>query len=350
MNRRVVAALGLVIAVPFAAAFVACSETGPDAPPRSNGCIDLGCPVIDSGSNTIDAGGVEGDGGPVVYGDPLEGTTKRATLVRGRLRFTEGPVWIGGRLLFTDVPSDVIYEVAADGGISPFRDNSGGANGLAVDKDGNLIACEGTAKRVSRSAATKSAVADPIAETYANQPLNAPNDVIARADGNIYFTDPNYSNDPNTQDDEAVYRIDPGGGLSRIAHDFNKPNGIALSPDGATLYVVDNGAGKLLAASVDAAGGVGPFSELATVPGGDGMAVDDVGDLYVADDNGVDVFDHTGKKLGTVSVDVKPTNCTFGNSDRRTLFITANGPEPDDGGRNPKTGLYSIRLNIPGLP
>jgi gluconolactonase len=347
--HRVLAASGCVFVLSCAASFAACrSETGPDAPPRTNGCIDLTCPV-GPGPGEVEGGVMAPDGGGT-YGDPLVGTTKRATLVTGRLRFTEGPVWVGGRLLFTDVPSNVIYELASGGGISQFRADTGGANGLAVDKDGNLIACEGTAKRVSRSAATKNAAVTAIAESYADQPLNSPNDVIARADGNIYFTDPNYSGDPNTQDDEAVYRIDPAGDLTRIAYDFAKPNGIALSRDGGTLYVVDNGAGKLLAAPVDSKGAVGAFAEVATVPGGDGMAVDDADNLYIADDHGIDVFDRTGKKLGTIAVEVQPTNCTFGGSDRRTLFITANGPAPADGGTNPKTGLYSIRLNIPGSP
>ena len=329
---------------------VACSETGPDAPPRTNGCIDRTCnydtstpPIGDGGPTTL-------PDGAVVFPDPLEGTSKKATLVRGRLRFTEGPVWIGGRLLFTDITPNQILELLPDGGTTQFRTNSNGANGLAVDANGRLVACEGNAKRVTRSEATRGAQVTTLADGYDNTDFNAPNDVIVRADGNIYFTDPNYSGQPNSQDDEAVYRIDPAGNVSRVSHDFDKPNGIALSPDGATLYVVDNGAGKLLSAPVDASGGVGAFTELADAPGGDGMAVDDAGNLYVTGDAGVDVFDRTGKKLGTIEVDVKPSNCTFGDADRRTLYITANGPEPGDGGRNPQTGLYSIRLNVPGLP
>jgi gluconolactonase len=331
---------------PFALACQA--ETGPGAPPRKNGCIDLGCPPVE----TATPGG--GDAGPdgsrsMAYGNPLEGTSKQASLVRGRFHFTEGPVWIGGRLLFTDTVANTIHEVTAGGTFSTFRENSEGANGLALDKDGNLLACEGTGKRVSKSAAATGASKRTIAETFNDAQLNAPNDVIARADGNVYFTDPSYSGDP-TQNDEAVYRIDPGGNLSRIESDFAKPNGIALSPDHNTLYVVDNGAGKLLAATVDGTGTVGTFTQRASVPGGDGMAVDDVGNLYVADDNGIDVFDKNGSKLGTVSVDAQASNCTFGGVDRQTLYITANAPDPGNGQPNPKTGLYSIRLNIPGLP
>jgi gluconolactonase len=345
--KRARARLGLGCALLTLAVIAACSETGPGAPPRSNGCLGQTC--TDGGALAVDSA-PGSDGAPIAYPDPLEGTTKKAELVKGAFGFTEGPVWIGGRLLFTDIPANVIYELGADGTTSAFRNDSNGANGLAVDDAGRLVTCEGSGKRVTRSAATKGAARTTIAETYDGKALNAPNDVIVRADGNVYFTDPNYSEEPNTQDDEAVYRIDPAGKLTRVEHDFDKPNGIALSPDGASLYVVDNAAGKLLAAPLDAAGVPGPFAELATVAGGDGMAVDDAGNLYVADDAGIDVFDRGGEKLGTIEVAVKPTNCTFGGTDRKTLYITANADALADGGRNPQTGLYSIVLNVPGLP
>jgi gluconolactonase len=341
-SRGALAAIGLALAWAAGLPSAGCSETGPDAPARTNGCLGLDCPPTDDGGR-----GPSSSSPPDAaagFGDPLVGTTKRATLVRGRLRFTEGPLWIGGRLLFTDIPANVIYEAFADGGVAQFRTNSGGANGLAIDNQGNLIACEQVRKRVSKSAPAKGSTPSPIANTFGDQPLNAPNDVIVRSDGNIYFTDPNYSGDP-TQDDEAVYRIDPEQAVTRLAHDFEKPNGIALSTDGATLYVVDNGSGKLLQAPVDAGGAVGAFSELATVPGGDGMTVDDANNLYVAGDLGIEVFDRGGNKLGTINVDAKPTNCAFGGADRRTLYITANANEND-----PKTGLYQIVLNVPGMP
>lgn len=337
-------------AIALACVASACSETGPDAPERTNGCIDRECivdgDVISTPRN--DAGkDAEShvDGAPGGYSHPLDGTTKQATLVKGGFKFTEGPLWIGGRLLFTDIPDNLILELQPNGETTTFRSDSGGANGLAVDTEGRLIACEGGAKRVTRSAATTDATATAIATTYSDQPFNAPNDVIVRADGNLYFTDPNYSGAPNTQDDEAVYRIAPGGAISRVAHDFAKPNGIALSPNGDTLYVVDNGSGKLLSAPLNAAGEVGAFTELASTPGGDGMTVDVEGNLYVTDNNGVDVFDRQGNTLGVVTLAAQASNCTFGGGDRRTLYITANNGEG-----NAQTGLYSIRLNVPGLP
>lgn len=341
----------VVVPLGIAAFEIACSGTGPDAPARSNGCIDLGCAPTYSSSSTSTSSSSSGGDPTINYPNPIDGTTKVATLVKGRFRFTEGPVWVGGRLLFTDVNANTIVELAADlKTTSVFKNNSGSANGLAVDKDGNLVVCEGGNKRVTRGPATKGAGLTPIATMFNGAQLNSPNDIVARSDGNVYFTDPNYSGNPNTQDDEAVYRIDPSGALSRLAQDFNKPNGVALAPNQNTLYVVDNGAGKLLSAPVDAAGVVGSFTNLADTPGGDGMAVDDANNLYVADDNGIDVFDKTGTKLGTITVPVQASNCTFGGADRKTLFITASGEEPADGGRNDATGLYSITLNVPGLP
>jgi gluconolactonase len=345
MSFRVVTAIAVLVGASCAIVGAACSLTGPDAPPRESGCIDVGCGSVDGGGTRppLDTG--TSTEPPIAYGDPLEGTSKQATLIKGRFRFVEGPVWIAGRLLFTDAPAGQIHELLIDGGTAPYRNNSNGANGLAIDQLGNLIACEGVGKRLTRATPIKGSPANVIADKYQNQPFNAPNDVVVRVDGNVYFTDPNYSGDPNTQDDEAVYRMAPGGELTRVAHDFNKPNGIALSPDQNTLFVVDNGAGKLLAAPLDGAGAASAFTELADVPGGDGMGVDDAGNLYVADDNGIDVFNRTGKKIGTIAVAVKPTNCAFGGTDRRTLYITANGDQT-----NPATGLYSIDLNVPGLP
>jgi len=337
----------------------ACSETGPDAPPRGDGCLTEGCldpgQVGEGGTTPTDGGGTPD--APIVYPDPLEGTTKEATRVVGNYRFVEGPVWINGRLLFTDVPSNRIIELVGDSGTSNFRTGSNGANGLAVDNVGRLVACEGSSRRLSRSSATAGAAPNPILDSYGGKKLNSPNDVVVRSDGNIYFTDPNYGGvDPanNQLPYEGAYRMDKLGVPTRVGGTFTRANGIGLSPNGGTLYVVDNGAGTVSRAPVDADGVVGafaPFVDLGDAPNGDGMAVDDAENIYVAVKAGVDVFDKTGKKLGTITLEGDPTstNCTFGSPDRKTLFVTANGPLID-GGPNPISGLYSIRLNVPGLP
>ena len=134
----------------------ACSLTGPDAPPRQSGCIGGGC---------FEAGVVEGDAapppgtdaapeidtGPVPFGDPLAGTTKVATLIKGAFNFVEGPVWIGNRLLFSDINANTIFQLSTAGAVTPFRQGSGGANGNAVDGQGRLVTCEGNRGRVTRT-------------------------------------------------------------------------------------------------------------------------------------------------------------------------------------------------------
>lgn len=322
-------------------ALVACGDDESTSPPRtSTPGRDSGTTSPDSGPSTPDASAQTdaGTDAPIVYPNPLEGRPTAATKVVGGFDFTEGPVWIGGRLLFSDIPNNVIQELLPDGGVSAFRNSTGGANGLAVDTQGRLWACQGGNKRVTRQAGTKGATVDDVSTTYNAAAYNAPNDVIVREDGNAYFTDPIYGG-TETQDARAVYRISAANQVTRLAGTFTLPNGIALSPDENTLYVVENAApGALMQAAVNPDGTVGAFAKLADVSSGDGMAVDDAGNLYVTASAGVRVFDKTGKPLGTITVAEQPANCTFGGADRKTLYVTA------------RTSLYRIDLNVPGLP
>jgi gluconolactonase len=349
MTKRKWPMLMLLVTVGVLSAAEACSETGPDAGPRTNGCIGAACyegGAEDGGGNPSD-GGPTTDG-PVTYGDPLAGTTKAATLVKGGFQFTEGPVWIGDKLLFSDTSASTIHTLAPGGAITVFRQPSGGANGNAVDSQGRLITCESNRGRVTR---TDTALANPnvISGTFNGKGFNSPNDVIARADGNVYFTDPFFGTVPDgglPQDKEAVYRIAPtGGNPTRLAYDFSKPNGIALSPDGNTLYVVDSG--SVFSAALGGDGSLsGTFTKVLDAAGGDGMAVDLANNLYIAATGGIQVFDKAGTALGTITLPAgTPSNCTFGGTDRQTLYITSN-----NGNGDAATGLYSIHLNVPGLP
>ncbi|MGH3671300.1 MAG: SMP-30/gluconolactonase/LRE family protein, partial [Pseudonocardiaceae bacterium] len=137
---------------------------------------------------------------------------------------------------------------------------------------------------------------------------------------------------------QGVFRVDPAGTLHLESRDMNRPNGVALSPDGKTLYVDDTVAGLVRRFPVRPDGSLGPPTTFAPVPGGDGMAMDDAGNLYVATGTGVLVYQPDGTPWGTIPVPERPTNCTFGGSDRKTLYITA------------QTSLYRVTLKGPGLP
>jgi gluconolactonase len=351
MMKRKWPILVLLAAASGAALALACSDTGPDAGPRTNGCIADGCfdgsVVTDTGAPGpgVDAG-PQNDGAPFVYPNPLEGTSKTATLVKDGFQFTEGPVWIQGHLLFSDVSQNTIFELGADGTTTTaFRTNTGGANGNAVDSQGRLVTCEGGNRRIVRSSGMKGAAVNTIGPTsFMGRPFNAPNDVIVRADGNIYFTDPDYGADPDAgarQPKQAVFRLAPNGGnlnLSRVKEYDTNPNGVGLSPDGKKLYVVDTTANVVNVWDLAADGTPSNERKFGNVNGGDGMAVDDAGNVYATSADGVVVFDKNGGALGTITVAEVPSNCTFGGADRKTLYITAH------------TGLYSIKLNVPGLP
>jgi len=255
--------------------------------------------------------------------------------------FTEGPVWRAaqGVLLFSDVTPNLIYQLAPPSTVTPFRNNSGGANGNALDPQGLLVTCEGNAHRVTRTLANGTVT--PLASTYNTNKLNSPNDVIVRSDGTVYFTDPNYgARDPADHPPfEAVYRISPQGTLSTVDTTLTRPNGIALSPYEQTLYVDDEPNARVMRYTVNPDGTTSAGTKLTdTSATPDGMGIDDAGNLYVTTAAGVEIYRPAGTKLGTLTVAEQPANCAFGGSDRRTLYITA------------RTGLYQYRQSLGGKP
>lgn len=276
------------------------------------------------------------------------------------LAFTEGPVWRGDHLLFSDLPNNRIcrwQETLAGVELTTWRHPSGGAlddprhlpqpgsNGLTLDRHGRLIACEHGRRRVSRTEADGAIVT--LAERFADRRLNSPNDVVARSDGLIFFTDPPYGlpnqADGMEQDANAVYRIGSDGQLTRVAADFERPNGLAFSPDEHTLYVADTRRLHLRAFTVTSAGDLIDgrlFADFRhSEPGGpDGLKVDRAGNIYSTGATGVWVLTPGGRLLGIIRTPERPANCAFGGPDWRTLFITA------------RECVYRIRLETPGLP
>ena len=160
------------------------------------------------------------------------------------LGFTEGPVWRGDQLLFSDIPNDRICrwrELPEGPELTTFRAGSGSTNGLTLDRDGNVLACAHTARAVLRFDAN--AQPDPIAAYFEGRRLNSPNDLVVRRNGDIYFTDPPYGIDPDAREQpvNGVYRLSPDGSISLATDRFVRPNGLAFSPDESVLYIGDSG-------------------------------------------------------------------------------------------------------------
>ncbi len=258
-------------------------------------------------------------------------------------QFTEGPLWLPeGALLFSDIPANRIYRWTPDAPLAVWREPSGHSNGLTLDRQGRLIACEHGNRRVSRTEAD-GAIAS-LAERYQGRRLNSPNDVVVKSDGAIYFSDPPYGIRPEEREQpcNGLYRIRPDGVLELLADDFDRPNGLAFSPDERILYVADSPRRHVRAFGVRADGTLANSRIFADMdhpqPGSpDGMKVDREGHLYVAGATGVWVFAPNGELFGVIVTPERPANCAWGDDDRCSLYITA------------RTSIYRVRVRIPGL-
>lgn len=265
-------------------------------------------------------------------------------LVQEGYIFTEGPLGTtDGGLYFTDLrEANRIYRLDANGKISVFRENSNGTNGLAFTRSGDLVGAEGTGKRISKIGPDGKATE--LTRGDGEKPLMAPNDLIADANGGIYFTDPGPR--PLVPGRKAYLYYLPVGATKALALDdgIARPNGLILTLDSKTLIVADTVGETMFAFDVQPNGTVRnkrPFIRLRDIPqgeesGADGIAIDRDGRIYVTTITGVQVFDKTGEYLGTIRVARRPSNIAFSGPSKRTLYITA------------REGLYRVQTLTQG--
>lgn len=251
----------------------------------------------------------------------------------------EGPVWMDGAgLLFSDIADNKIYLWSPyDSSVTEFMNPSDSSNGLTFDLDSNLILTQMGKRRVSRRESDGSIT--PLAETYDGKRFNSPNDLVVKSDGSIFFTDPDFNTpvgEPKELDFQGVFRIGGNGNIQVLdSTTFDKPNGICFSPDESKLYVNESPLGIIYVWDVVDDSTITNRSVFFTIPSigyADGMKVDPAGNIYCTGPTGVWVISPDGVCIDTIHVPVNPSNCNWGDADRKTLYIT--------GG----SSLYRIRL------
>ncbi len=276
-----------------------------------------------------------------------------ARLVTGML-WAEGPVYfpLGNYVLWSDIPNNRMMQWIDGLGERPFRDPSQNANGNTRDLEGRLVTCEHLMRRVTRTEHNGSITV--VADSYRGKRLNSPNDVVVKSDGSIWFTDPPYGIISDYEGRRAeqeqpgcfVYRCDPDtGAISLVADDFQKPNGLAFSPDETILYISDTGGshdpqGAHHIRAFDVAGDntlTKPriFTQISSGLS-DGFRCDVQGNIWTSSQNAVQCFSPQAELLGEIIIGEVVSNLTFGGPRNNQLFITAT------------TSLYSIYLGVSG--
>lgn len=269
-------------------------------------------------------------------------------------RWLEGPVWFGDQrcLLFNDIPNNRTLRWSEQHGISTFLEPSDFANGQTRDREGRLIQCHHRSRCLTRLEHNGSITT--LVRENDGRRLNAPNDVVVKSDGSIWFSDPLYGlmNDyeggrQQSEQPAALYRLDPGTGEVRVvAADFDGPNGLAFSADEQLLYVAESGAPgapeprqhiRRFEVSSDGRSLSGGEIFHKISPGwADGFRVDEHGNLWCGAADGVHVIAPDGAVIGKVLVPQRVSNLCFGDRFGSRLFICAS------------TALYSLFTNTRG--
>lgn len=299
------------------------------------------------------------------FHDVVAADTRIEKIAEG-FTWSEGPAWVqnGGYLLFTDVPENTLYRWSQSDGLTVFLKPSGlanpdpatvreaGANGLFPEPGGTLLLADSGSRLVARlDPKTKRKTV--LASTFDGKRFNSPNDVVLHDSGAVFFTDPPYGlkgldeSPVKEMPFNGVYRIDPNGQVQLVDDSLGFPNGIALSPDGRTLYVSNSDPKRpiWMAYALDAQGrptGKRVFADASDLMGEgiaglpDGMAVSQTGELFATGPGGVVVMDAAGKRLGRIETGAAISNCAFGD-DGKTLYLTSH------------TLLARVRVKVSGL-
>ena len=309
---------------------------------------------------------------PAVSGDPIKvmrlspaldeliAPGAEPEMVHGGYVFTEGPMWRGGRLWFSDEEGDRVHALTASGEDTVLVDfrhgryalpdgQKTGPNAMATAKDGSVVMCEQYGRAVVRLEGPAEALrVAPFLDSYHGKRLNSPNDLVFLPDGSFFFTDPPYGLKGGDHDPAKELKFDGvfyvrNGALTPIIRNLTLPNGIALSPDDRTLYVNNSGpAMRVIAYPLHADGTVGAPHDLIDFsskdgPGvPDGMKIDSRGDIWTTAPGGIRIVTPEGKVLGRILLPEVAANLAWGGKDGTTLYITA------------RTHVYRLQTRVKG--